>query len=120
MDHHQPMADLTPELLLEHRRFVQALARSLLRDPHAAEDVAQETMLAALRKPPPRNGNLRAWLGRVARNLALTRRRGERRRAARERSAKGAEPLPSPEEGVARLELQRKVVDAVLALDEPY
>ena len=110
---------MEPEVLLEHRSFLRNLAWSLLHDEHAAEDVAGDAMLAAMRQSP-RTGNLKAWLGRVTRNLALTRRRGDRRRAVRERAAAHREPLPSVEEGVARLELQRRVVEAVLALEEPY
>ena len=113
------MATPRAELLLEHADFIRALARGLLNDDHAADDVVQETLVAAL-EADERPRNLRAWLGVVARNLALTARRGRRRRAARERRAASREALPSVDEGVARLELQRRVVDEVLALDEPY
>lgn len=115
MEHRMP----TPEVLLEHRRFMLALARSLLRDEHAAEDVVQDATVAALTKPP-RPGNLRAWLGKVTRHLALTRRRGELRRERRHRAAGWTDAAPATADSVARLELQRRVVDLVLALDEPY
>ena len=41
-----------PELLSQHRSFLKSLARRLLRDEHAAEDVVQESYLAALERPP--------------------------------------------------------------------
>jgi RNA polymerase sigma-70 factor (ECF subfamily) len=107
------------EVLLEHADFLRRLAHSLLHDPQAAEDVAQDALVAALGRPP-RPENLRAWLAKVARHLALSRARSERRRERRERAAARPEGLPSAAEGVARLELQRRVVEAVLALDEPY
>ena len=56
----------------------------------------------------------------MVRHLALSRARSEQRRERRERTAARPEGLPSVAEGVARLELQRRVVEAVLALDEPY
>lgn len=56
---------------------VYALAYSLLGDEHAAEDVVQETFLAALRALPrfrPQPGvPFVAWLLRIARNCALMR-----------------------------------------------
>ena len=115
----EDVTDPRAELLIEHAEFIRSIARGLLRDPHAVDDVAQETMLAALQKPP-RAGHFRAWLTAVARNLALTRRRGEQRRAGRERAVARRERLPSAADGVARLELQRRVVEAVVALPEPY
>ena len=57
------------EALLEHRRFVRALARGPVRDAALAEDLEQETRVAALEDPPRRGA--RAWLRAVARNLAF-------------------------------------------------
>ncbi len=108
-----------PEALLEHRAFLRAVAKGLLKDDAAAEDVAQETLLAAMERPP-QGKNLRGWLGAVARNLSLMTRRGERRRENRERRAARPEAVAPATEALALLELQRKVVDAVRTLDEPY
>jgi RNA polymerase sigma-70 factor (ECF subfamily) len=109
----------TPETLLEHRAFARAIARALVRDEHEAEDVAQESVLAALARPPA-GDNVRGWFGAVARNLALRARRARRRRARREERAARPERLPSTQEAVQRLEMQQRVVDAVLALEEPF
>ncbi len=118
-DGRETMDPVTPsaEVLLEHAQFLRRLARGILHDADAADDVAEDAIVAALGERPT---NLRAWLGKVARHLALSRRRADTRRDLRERAAARPEALPSAAEGVARLELQRKVVDAVLALDEPY
>jgi len=116
----EPMAEPppTPESLLEHRAFACAIARALLGDEHEAEDVAQESVLSAIERPPA-GKNTRGWFGAVARNLALRTRRTRWRRARREERAARPEQVPSTEEAVLRLEAQQRVVDAVLGLEEP-
>jgi len=111
---------LSTETLLAHEPFVRAVARGLLADEAGVQDVVQETWLRALRRPPRPGVSLRAWLARVAGNLARDTRRAEGRRAVRERRAARAEALDSVEAGVERLAAQREVVGAVLALEEPY
>ena len=59
--------------LLDNAAWVHGLARQLLADSGAADDVAQETWIAALHARE-REGGLRPWLARVARNFALQRR----------------------------------------------
>ncbi|MEQ8766652.1 MAG: sigma-70 family RNA polymerase sigma factor [Planctomycetota bacterium] len=114
---------VTAESLLAHAGWVRSLARTLVSDEHRAEDVVQQTWLLALQKPPRHAGNLRGWLGQVARNAARAMGRQDSRRARRE--AKGAAEeasfhVESPEAIVHRASLQRTVVDAVLSLGEPY
>ncbi len=107
-----------PDSLLEHRAFVEMLARQLVYDPGARDDVVQDTMLAALRNPP-RADRWRAWLRRVVRNLAYRTRRDQARRYRRESHAArpDIDPGPGPAE---RLTWHKEVVDALLGLDEPY
>ncbi len=105
--------------LLEHRAFMIAIARDLLGDRAAAEDVAQDGLMAALKKPP-RRATARAWLGAVARNLARTSLRSRLRREQRERRFARTELQPDPADGVARIEVQRLLLDAVRRLKEPY
>ncbi len=107
-----------PNVLIEHRSFMVAVARDLLRDVHQAEDVAQDGLLAALLKPPPREAGT-GWFAAVARNLALMRLRSGSRRTKHERRAARPEVQVTPDQ-LARIELQRRMVDAVLKLDEPY
>ena len=111
---------LAPDLLLGQADFVRALARSLLADPAAAEDVSQEALVAGLERPPDEAGALRGWLARVVRNLASQRGRGEARRAARERTVARAERISSTAEVLEREAARASVVRAVLALEEPY
>src|SRR5215813_5175843 len=77
--HDLVVAPPTPEELLANAEWLRRLAVSLV-GPGAAEDVVQDTWVAALRRPPPR-GRLREWLAVVATNLARTRFRREAVRA---------------------------------------
>lgn len=114
-----PLA-LGPERLLGEADFVRALSRSLLADRAAADDVAQDALVAGLEHPPEHAGVLRAWLARVVRNFAIQRGRGEARRAAREGQVARAERIPSAAEVLEREAARTSVVRAVLALEEPY
>ena len=108
----------SPEALLSHADFVRSLARGLLSDVQAAEDVAQETLVAALERPPRSTDGLRAWLRQVTRNFALQRLRGAGRRRAREERAAGLAHVPTPAEIVEREAARAAVVHAVLQLPE--
>ena len=68
------------ELIERHEReiFVYALRLTGSRDD--ADDIFQETFLAAFRAwPPPRRGTERAWLYKIATNKAIDRARRARR-----------------------------------------
>ena len=106
------------EELLAHRTAIQNLARSMLGDPHAADDVVQDTFVAALRHAPE-GGATRAWLSRVARNFALRSRRSARRRERRQAITARSERTDDPD-AVARLESHRQLATAVAELEEPF
>lgn len=66
------------ELLERHEREIFSYALRLTGSRHDADDLYQETFLAAFRAwPPPRRDNERAWLYRIATNKAID---GARRR----------------------------------------
>lgn len=111
--------DPTSEQLMVEMGWVRRLARALLDDAAAAEDIVQETWLVATSQKPDEQRPLRPWLARVVRNLAHTRRRSEARRDEREASHEG-QAVATPEELIERVELQRVVAGEVLALAEPY
>lgn len=113
-------SNLTPEALVAHDRYVRALAKALVFDPSLAEDVAQETWLAALENAPRDPRSLRAWLASIARNLAFRTWRGQDRRAHRERVAARSEAVPSANEILERETARRSLVEAVFELEEPY
>src|SRR5262245_61803473 len=109
----------SPDEALAHADFVRAAARSVLGRDAAVEDAVQETWLVALRHGPRDRASLRSWLGSVARNAALSIRRAMSRRSARERIAARAEALPPPDRIAEVEDAHRRLVHAVLALDEP-
>lgn len=115
--------------LTQHVTFTSRLARQLLRDMGAADDVSQDALLAALERERsmPAGGSIlaqparsRSWLAGVVRNLSKNTRRAQATRrwvetsAARDRARRGAD---EPE---LRLELGQRVAAAVLELDEAY
>lgn len=109
--------DLTPEDLLTETAWLKGLARQLVADPQRAEDVAQDTWLAAAQSG--RISELRPWLRRVAQNLAARMKAREAKRRGREERAARPEAQPSTAETVERVRLQHCVVAAVLR-PEPY
>lgn len=100
--------------------WLAGLARALLGEPHAADDLVQETAVAALRGSPPLGAPRRAWLGAVARRLAARRFRGDARRERREELAARPEALPDSTELVEKAEIAEQVTAAARALPEPY
>ena len=65
--------------LLSNPGWTRAIARTLVDDPHLAEDLAQDAALAALRQPPRHDANVGGWLRTVmVRRLRM--RRPRRRR----------------------------------------
>ncbi len=110
----------TPEGLLAEVRFVRSLARDLLADEHQAEDLAQETWLRFLRRPPRAPEAARAWLRSVSARLSVDGLRAHSRRSVREERAARPEALPSVADELAHTEILRSVAEIVLALEEPY
>jgi len=109
---------IEPETLLDHRDFVRALALELVRDPATADDVAQETLVAAWQRGDEATRSPRGLLATIARNFAHQFHRRDERRRERERSAAQRERLPSVADVVEREERRRAVVAAVLALPD--
>lgn len=112
-----------PELLLAQTGWLRALARQLVSDEHGAEDLTQETLLAALRAERPKRAPVRAWLAGIARNLSANARRRDARRRVHESSSAavaGERAAPSAAETAEQFAVHRAVVEAVAALEEPY
>jgi len=98
---------------------VRALARGLVVDEALADDLAQDAWVAALQRAEPIVA-WRAWCAAVVRRRLNERRREESARAARERHGARGEALPSTVEMVERAATHQSLVEAVLALEEPY
>lgn len=106
-------ASLEPESLLAQLPFLRKLAGRLLDDPAAADDVAQDAVVAALERGSS-VASTGPWLAGVTRNLARLLFRREQRRRDRQHAAAAPEKLPSAADESVRFEALRRVV---LALD---
>jgi RNA polymerase sigma-70 factor (ECF subfamily) len=104
------------------RRYAPALhqhALWIVRDPHVAEDIVQETLLrlwtasAAQAAPAKNETATRNWLYRVAGNLAIDHVRRERRRA---RLLIWVEPPPDPLTAMAENSTDPALLDALRRL----
>jgi RNA polymerase sigma factor (sigma-70 family) len=111
-------------LVRRYQRRVYGLARAVLGDPGAAEDVAQEAFVRMWRHAEafdPRRASVATWLLTITRNLAID--------ALRLRRAEPTDPavlvawqLPSPDDPAAAAlvgEDVRRVRAAITALPEP-
>lgn len=107
-------------LRLEDLQWLRALAARLVRDPHAADDAVQNTLVAALEGGPSEPSALRAWLAAALRNFLRTEWRARARRSAREAAVSTPRQEPSTLELVEELALHRRLADEVHALEEPY
>jgi len=116
----RPHSSVSVEDLLLHSRWIRRLAAELSSDPGSAEDLVQETWLRALTKPPGSPLALRAWLGRVLRNLAIDRGREQQLRGRSGADLGDAAELPAAGELVERLDIQRVLVEELMRTPEPY
>src|SRR5262245_5832641 len=114
MEQHYPL--LHPETLLEHGPRLRTLARRLVRDGHAADDLVQETWLRAV-ESGGESSSAWQWLARVLRNLAFQGRRLDAHRAERECGAARREGRDEPEQ---RFSGHKDLVAAIDRLPEPY
>jgi RNA polymerase sigma factor (sigma-70 family) len=121
---------LDPEELLAHAGWVRTLAVALVGESRA-DDLAQQTMLRAMERPPRHRKNLRGWLGAVARNFAInaTRKESRRRELLGKREyedkrdmalAGGDSSLPAaPDELLGKSEAHTQVISALMDLKDP-
>ena len=115
-----PPTPVPIEVLLEHRAWVHRVARALVADDATGDDLEQEAWVRAHTKPPRHGGALKAWLGTVLRRAASDARRSERRRKRREVAAARPERQRSTLDLVTEAEALKRVVTALLDLEEPY
>lgn len=116
MDNAETSARL--EVLFREESWLQALARSLVRDNAAAQDLIQDVWTAALENPPEDTSRPRAWLSTVARRLA-----SKRKARLKPALVDGLEAVPSDLEGpqwvAIRFETRGQLRAAVERLEEP-
>src|SRR6185503_18245373 len=100
---------------------LQALARSLVHGDADADDLLQETAIAAMEHPPKDDRPARPWLATVLRNRWRMDRRSRARREARE-AALGldVDDRASTPEALDRARTLERLASALVALEEPY
>jgi RNA polymerase sigma factor (sigma-70 family) len=112
--------------LLREAGWVRRVAARLVRDGSAADDVAQDAWVQALKQRPDASTTLRGWLAEVMRRLAHTRARAEARRRARdsrelvESAAAERGEAERADRLLEKAELLRGIAQMVGELDEPY
>ena len=84
------------------------------------ETADPRVQLEACERPPRDTRSPRGWLATVTRQAVRKIRRGENRRDEREVAVARPERVPAAAEIAEREETRRKLLDAVLALDETY
>jgi len=112
--------NIKPEYLLAHADFVRILARRLILDKDIADDLAQETLLKALEKPPNSESSLSTWLTTVIKNHAYTLNVSNQRREKYEKAAAIEDLVPSTEDILERENIRNQVVESVLGLEKIY
>src|SRR5262245_59914767 len=108
-------------LLLRHGPMVLRVCRSVLRDPHAAEDALQATFMVLARRPESirRRESVGPWLHGVALRVAASARMARARRTEAERTGAVPEAV-SPDPPLERAELGVAVRAELARLPEPF
>lgn len=107
------------DAILPHLDAAFRLARWLLRDPVAAEDVVQDALVRAMTYFDNFRGeNPRAWLLQIVRNTAWTSRAGSKRLDQLDDDAHGelATADPDPEAALVQAEASQILTDAIARL----
>lgn len=110
---------MNADQLLADAAWLKGLALSLAGNADDADDLAQESWIAAWRKAPDGSRSLRPWLTKVVRDLAGMRRRSAMRRFVREQAAIDDVEPARPDALLAQARLHRLLVELVLELGEP-
>jgi RNA polymerase sigma-70 factor (ECF subfamily) len=96
------------------------VALALVRDENLAADLEQDLWVKVIEKPPVVRGSIRGWLAATLRNTAVDGFRAESSRRLREQAVARPEWLPQTDDVVAEAEGLKRIVNAVMDLEEPY
>lgn len=114
------MTSPAPEAVLRELEGLRALARSLVRGDAEADDLVQDTAIAAITHPPDQDRPVRPWLATVLRNRWRMNRRAEARRRAREVAVNEVVDTGPAEDPIDRARVLERLSGALVALDEPF
>lgn len=100
---------------------VYRYALSLSGNPHAAEEITQETFFKAMRSLDQFRGDssVKSWLCAIARNVYLSQRRRKKDQPLDE-AASLADPGMGPEESLLRQDESMRIHRLLHGLEEPY
>lgn len=98
---------------------LQALARSLAHGDADADDLLQDTAIAAIAKAPD-DRPVKPWLVTVLLNRWRMDRRSRNRRQAREQAVELPAEVEAPPDAIDRARVLERVASALVALDEPF
>lgn len=112
-------------LVTEHAQFVYNLALRIVRDPHEAEDLAQEAFVRIWRALPSyrAEASFRTWLYRIVTNVCYDRLPGLKRDLAAlppEDAEMVADAAPAPEQQVLQQAAAQEVGAALAGLPPAY
>jgi RNA polymerase sigma factor (sigma-70 family) len=117
---------VTPDAVMRELAGMRALARSLVHGDADADDLVQETAVAAIEHPPDEDRPVRPWLATVLLNRWRMDRRGRSRREARERALglelverDGNDVVDAPD-AIDRARTLERLASALVALEEPF
>ncbi len=115
----------SPEAVLDELEGLRALARSLVHGDTEADDLIQDTAIAAITHPPDGERPARPWLATVLRNRWRMNRRADSRRRAREHAVApddmtDGENHEAAAERIDRARILERLAAALVALDEPF
>ena len=99
-------AELTADGIAAQAQWLRRLTRSLVVQEDRADDVLQETLLAALQHQGRPVRSIRPWLAQVAFNLARKLWTEDSRRREKERDSNAQRFVPAADTAVARAEMQ--------------
>lgn len=110
----------TEAFLLEMTPRLRGLARMMLGSDADADDIVQATFVQFLDKGPDLGPAAPMWMLKTARNLALNRIRGDRRRQARDQSHAPPHDSPDPAEAASDREAMARIRDCLGKLPLEY
>ncbi len=105
------------DAMLREVGWLRQLAMHLAKNEEEAEELVQETWLAALRRPPTIGSSLRPWLATVLRHRYFDRLRRTKRRQARERRVAREEVEAQELQAAEQADVHRRLSDAVYQLE---
>ena len=111
------------QLITQYEKLVYTVCYSFVKNPFDAEDLAQDTFMAAFKHFAAFDGaNPKAWLTRIAANKCRDYLKSAARKTAPDETAlaSAADPAPTPEEAAIHSDSEERMRTLCESLKEPY